>query len=58
MSIYWNDPDPIEGNDYEIVKLEKIGAGYTIVYNDGGSEAEIPEWELSFMPPLVVKEDD
>ncbi len=53
MSIYWNDPDAIEGNDYEIISLEKTSQGYIIVYNDGGSEAEIPEWELSFDEPVI-----
>lgn len=45
--IYWNDPDPIKGNDYKISFLEELDeapdADYPILieYNKGVSEAEV-----------------
>ena len=49
----WNDPDPIEGNDYTITFIEDLshfedfseedmsGCPILIQYNDGMSEAEV-----------------
>ena len=48
--LVWNDPDPIEGNDYTISFVENLGdldeddiVDYPILiqYNKGGSEAEV-----------------
>lgn len=44
--LYWNDPEPIEGNDYEIDSLINKGDIYLITYNDGSSEAEVFGHEL------------
>ena len=46
--LYWNDPDPIKGNDYIINSIEDINEDdieddYPILiqYNDFGSEAQV-----------------
>ena len=45
--LVWNDPDPIEGNDYTISWIEGITSDMDehtpilIQYNDGGSEAQV-----------------
>lgn len=49
--LVWNDPDPIEGNDYTISFIEDIDddiedddmVDYPILiqYNDSGSEAQV-----------------
>jgi hypothetical protein len=48
--LVWNDPDPIEGNDYTISFIEDLSdieeddADYVpilIQYNEGGSEAQV-----------------
>ena len=46
--LIWNDPDPIEGNDYRISYLENIpdekiddSTPILIQYNKGDSEAEV-----------------
>ena len=53
QKMVWNDPDPIEGNDYEISYIEPLGqfndleeeeladVPILIQYNKGGSEAEV-----------------
>ena len=47
FELYWNDPDPIEGNDYMIESLKNLGGGvYLITYNGGASEAEVPADEI------------
>ena len=46
-TLIWNDPDPIEGNDYTITSIvlhEEITA---IKYNNGLSEAEVFNSEIS-----------
>lgn len=44
--LYWNDPLPIEGNDYEVNSLFNNGDIYIITYNSGQSEAEVLGSEL------------
>ena len=52
--LLWNDPDPIEGNDYTISFLEEIPDNeemdrttpILIQYNGGGSEAQVFLHEL------------
>jgi hypothetical protein len=48
--LVWNDPDPIEGNDYTITSIEDLSDleeedmdDYPILiqYNNGGSEAQV-----------------
>ncbi len=45
--LIWNDPDPIEGNDYTISYIEDIPEDIgrrdpiLIQYNDGESEAQV-----------------
>ena len=45
--LVWNDPDPIQGNDYTISFIEDIeeadGVDYPILiqYNNGRSEAQV-----------------
>lgn len=47
--LVWNDPDPIEGNDYTITFIEDLSeveddedaSGYPILIQYGGSEAEV-----------------
>jgi len=52
-TIVWNDPDPIEGNDYEVSFIEDLTdlieeefSGILIQYNAGGSEAMVFLHEL------------
>ncbi len=47
-TLVWNDPEPIEGNDYTISYLEDISdedfdelSPILIQYNNGGSEAQV-----------------
>jgi hypothetical protein len=41
-NLIWNDPDPIEGIDYNIVSFQQINDEMAlIVYNQGKSEAEV-----------------
>lgn len=50
-TLYWNDPDPIKGNDYTINFIEDIDDEFDeddfsmypilIQYNDFGSEAQV-----------------
>jgi hypothetical protein len=45
--LFWNDPEPIKGNDYRISFIEDITDDFErdtpilIQYSDGGSEAEV-----------------
>jgi hypothetical protein len=45
--LVWNDPDPIEGNDYTISYIEPLDDEVDeyfeilIQYNNGGSEAQV-----------------
>ena len=44
IPLKWNDPDPIEGNDYTItnvLQVNKEAGTATIEYNGGSSEAEV-----------------
>jgi len=46
--LYWNDPDPIKGNDYKVTTIEVIdGETSFITYNNGHSEAEVYNSELN-----------
>ena len=41
-NLIWNDPDPIEGIDYNIVSLQQINDEIALIqYNQGQSEAEV-----------------
>jgi hypothetical protein len=43
----WNDPDPIEGNDYRITSRIKYEDDTSLItYNDGLSEAEVFDHEI------------
>jgi hypothetical protein len=47
QKMVWNDPDPIEGNDYTVQKIWKINKETAIItYNDGASDAEVYLSEL------------
>lgn len=55
--LVWNDPDPINGNDYTICFIEDINniedddiIDYPILiqYNNGGSEAQVYLHEILF----------
>lgn len=54
-NLKWNDPDPIEGNDYTITYIEDL-SGFTdedmedypvLIQYGGGSEAEVYLTEIS-----------
>ena len=49
-TLYWNDPDPIEGVNYEVDRLTASANEdmYDILYNNGNSEAEVFGHELEF----------
>lgn len=44
----WNDPDPIEGNDYTINNVHKINDETALIHYGGGSEAEVFLNEINF----------
>ena len=52
--LIWNDPEPINGNDYQVSYLEDIpddeevdsSTPILIQYNNGGSEAQVFLHEL------------
>lgn len=47
VKLWWNDPDPIEGNDYTVSLIEPYEGGTCLIqYNEGGSEAEVYDHEL------------
>ena len=46
IPLVWNDPDPIEGNDYTITYIEPLGDindrdSPILIQYGGGSEAEV-----------------
>jgi hypothetical protein len=47
VSLVWNDPDPIPGNNYSISYIEELTdeidehSPILIQYNNGGSEAQV-----------------
>jgi hypothetical protein len=52
--LIWNDPDPIEGNDYIISFIEDLedldeDSPIFIQYNQGGSEAQV------FLHEIIIK---
>ena len=54
-SLYWNDPEPIEGNDYKITFIKDLTGEENrttplcIQYNNGKSEAEV------FLHEIIIK---
>jgi len=48
--LWWNDPDPIKGNDYTVDDIEVFDEMSIISYNKGNSEAEVYNHELSLKP--------
>lgn len=54
--LVWNDPDPIDGNDYRISFIESIDDTFDsdtpilIQYNGGGSEAQVFLNEINLSP--------
>jgi len=45
--LYWNDPDPIKGNDYRVTSIQVCNSEMSMItYNDGTSEAEVYNHEL------------
>lgn len=51
-TIIWNDPDPIEGNDYIVSSVDEVfrlDSTARITYNEGASEAEVPCEELELL---------
>jgi hypothetical protein len=54
-TLVWNDPDPINGNDYTIFFIEEIGDDFEydtpifIQYNKGRSEAQV------FLHEIIIK---
>lgn len=54
--LVWNDPDPIEGNDYRITsRIQYEGNTSLITYNNGYSEAEVFDHEIK-IKPMTVRE--
>lgn len=47
--LIWNDPEPIEGNDYTVTKAIMGEEISTIYYNGGLSEAEVYNDELELV---------
>jgi len=43
----WNDPDPIEGNDYTITKILNVSGDMAVIQYGVGSEAEVYISEIS-----------
>lgn len=40
-TMIWNDPDPIEGNDYKVSYFKQLCSETAIIQYGGGSEAEV-----------------
>lgn len=54
--LVWNDPDPIEGNDYRITsRIQCEDNTSLITYNNGYSEAEVFDHEIK-ITPMTVRE--
>lgn len=51
LQLIWNDPEPIDGNDYRITLFKKDPDSdiALIQYNGGLSEAEVPMSEIAVM---------
>lgn len=48
-TLVWNDPDPIEGNDYTIVSIKELNDEIALIqYNQGLSEAEVFLHEINY----------
>jgi len=48
-TLVWNDPDPIEGNDYTISNIIKINEEMATIHYNDYSEAEVPLWEIEII---------
>jgi hypothetical protein len=48
--LYWNDPDPIEGNDYLITQRIQYEDGTSLIIYGDGSEAEVFDSEIVSKP--------
>ncbi len=49
VTLIWNDPDQIDGNDYTIVSMKEINDEIALIqYNQGLSEAEVFIHEISY----------
>jgi hypothetical protein len=48
--LYWNDPDPIEGNDYLITERIQYEDETSLIIYGGGSEAEVFDSEIVSKP--------
>lgn len=57
--LIWNDPDPIEGNDYTVTKIWDIShaANMAMIHYGEGSEAGVYLNELEITPYSVKKKD-
>lgn len=52
--LYWNDPDPIQGINYEVTTLKHLQDNiYYITYNNGSSYSEVYAHELEVRKPFV-----
>jgi hypothetical protein len=48
-TLVWNDPDPIEDNDYKIVSIKELNDEIALIqYNQGLSEAEVFLHEINY----------
>ena len=48
-TLKWNDPDPIEGNDYTITKVHEIWDDSALIHYGSCSEAEVFLSEISIV---------
>lgn len=55
ITLMWNDPDYVMGNDYRIKSIEVGDDISHICYNGGNSEAEVFNTEISYAPQVVSK---
>jgi hypothetical protein len=54
VTLAWNDPDPIEDNDYIITSIKQIdNVSVHIQYNQGLSEAAVFIHEIQVHSPLA-----
>jgi hypothetical protein len=57
ITLMWNDPDYVMGNDYRITSIELGEEISGICYNNGQSEAEVFNSEISIAPERVTKKE-
>lgn len=51
--LFWKDPDPIKGNNYQVTMI-KYDENISLIHYDDGSEAEVFNNELYVTPEVIT----